>query len=108
MNGAFRSTPRFSATRSLVGSRPWVRNTKGLELGQRVGVGWNSGSCMHCHQCMSGTHNLCPEVEMTIVGHRGGFASHIRTHWAWAFPLPEKFNFAEAGPLLCGGVTVLA
>src|SRR5271167_4510281 len=29
-------------------------NTKGLAVGQRVGVGWNSGSCMHCHQCMSG------------------------------------------------------
>ena len=81
-------------------------NAKGLKVGQRVGVGWNSRSCMHCHQCMSGTHHLCPEVEMTIVGHRGGFGSHIRSHWAWAFPLPEKLNFADAGPLLCGGVTV--
>jgi len=45
---------------------------------------------------------------MTIVGHRGGFASHIRSHWAWTFPLPEKLDFAEAGPLLCGGVTVFA
>jgi uncharacterized zinc-type alcohol dehydrogenase-like protein len=83
-------------------------NAKGLKIGQRVGLGWNSGSCMHCHQCMSGSHNLCPEVEMTIVGHRGGFASDIRSHWAWAFPLPEKLNFADAGPLLCGGVTVFA
>jgi uncharacterized zinc-type alcohol dehydrogenase-like protein len=81
---------------------------KGLTVGQRVGVGWNSGSCMHCRQCMSGSHHLCPEVQLTIVGHRGGFASHIRTHWAWAFPLPEKLNFADAGPLLCGGVTVFA
>jgi uncharacterized zinc-type alcohol dehydrogenase-like protein len=81
---------------------------KGLQVGQRVGVGWNSGSCMHCRQCMSGNHHLCPEVQPTIVGHRGGFASHIRTHWAWAIPLPEKLNFAEAGPLLCGGVTVFA
>ena len=83
-------------------------NAKGLKAGQRVGVGWNSGSCMHCHQCMSGSHHLCPEVQATIVGHRGGFASHIRTHWAWAFPLPGKLNFAEAGPLLCGGITVFA
>lgn len=28
-------------------------NTKGLKVGQRVGVGWYSSSCMHCHQCMS-------------------------------------------------------
>lgn len=83
-------------------------NAKGIKVGQRVGVGWYSGSCMHCHECMSGTHHLCPEAQPTIVGHRGGFASHIRTHWAWVFPLPDKLNFAEAGPLLCGGVTVFA
>jgi alcohol/geraniol dehydrogenase (NADP+) len=83
-------------------------NAKGLKVGQRVGVGWTSGSCMHCHQCMSGHHHLCPQVQFTIVGHRGGFATHIRSHWAWAFPLPEKLNFAEAGPLLCGGITVFA
>jgi len=83
-------------------------NAKGLKVGQRVGVGWNSGSCMHCHQCMSGNHHLCPEVQATIVGHRGGFASHIHTHWAWAIPLPDKLNYAEAGPLLCGGITVFA
>jgi alcohol/geraniol dehydrogenase (NADP+) len=83
-------------------------NAKGLAVGQRVGVGWYSGSCMHCHQCMTGNHNLCAEAQPTIVGHRGGFASHVRSHWAWTIPLPEKLNFAEAGPLLCGGVTVFA
>jgi uncharacterized zinc-type alcohol dehydrogenase-like protein len=81
---------------------------KGLEIGQRVGVGWNSASCMHCRQCMSGDHNLCAQAQFTIVGHRGGFASHIRAHWAWAIPLPEKINFEGAGPLLCGGVTVFS
>jgi NADPH:quinone reductase-like Zn-dependent oxidoreductase len=34
--------------------------------------------------------------------------AHLRTHWAWAIPLAEKLNFADAGPLLCGGVTVFA
>ncbi len=83
-------------------------SAKGLKLGQRVGVGWNSGSCMHCRQCMSGSHHLCPEVQATIVGHRGGFAGHIRSHWAWVIPLPDRLNFADAGPLLCGGITVFA
>jgi alcohol/geraniol dehydrogenase (NADP+) len=83
-------------------------NAKGLQIGQRVGVGWVSSSCMHCHQCMSGSHHLCPQAQATIIGHRGGFASHIRAHWAWAIPLPETLNFAEAGPLLCGGITVFA
>jgi uncharacterized zinc-type alcohol dehydrogenase-like protein len=83
-------------------------NAKRLAVGQRVGVGWSSGSCMHCRQCMSGNHHLCPQGQPTIIGHRGGFASHIRAHWAWTIPLPEGLEFAKAGPLLCGGVTVFA
>jgi alcohol/geraniol dehydrogenase (NADP+) len=83
-------------------------NAKGITIGQHVGVGWNSASCMHCRQCMSGSHHLCPEVQATILGHRGGFATHIRAHWAWVIPLPENLNFPEAGPLLCGGITVFS
>jgi uncharacterized zinc-type alcohol dehydrogenase-like protein len=81
-------------------------NAKGLAVGQRVGVGWFSGSDMHCRQCLSGNHHLCSQGQATIIGHRGGFASHVRAHWAWAIPLPEKLNFVDAGPLLCGGITV--
>jgi len=55
---------------------------------------------------MSGDQHLCVNAQPTIVGHRGGFASHVRCHWAWAVPLPEGLKYAEAGPLLCGGVTV--
>jgi alcohol/geraniol dehydrogenase (NADP+) len=88
----------------------WVvevgRAARGLKVGQRVGIGWTAGSCMHCRQCMSGNHHLCPQSTFTIVGHKGAFASRVRAHWAWAIPLPEKINVAEAGPLLCGGMTV--
>ncbi len=83
-------------------------NAKRLQVGQRVGVGWFSGSDMHCRQCMSGNQHLCPNGQATIIGHRGGFASHVRAHWAWTIPLPEKLNFADAGPLLCGGITVFS
>ena len=83
-------------------------SAKRINVGRRVGVGWYSASCMHCRECMSGNHHLCPQAQPTIVGHRGGFATHIRSHWAWVIPLPEKLNFADAGPLLCGGVTVFA
>jgi uncharacterized zinc-type alcohol dehydrogenase-like protein len=55
---------------------------------------------------MSGNHNLCPTSVATIVNHKGGFASRVRSHWAWAFPIPEGLPLAETGPLLCGGVTV--
>lgn len=79
---------------------------KGLKVGQHVGVGWTANSCMHCRQCKSGSQHLCHQAQPTIVGHHGGFASRVRSHWAWAIPLPEKLNFADAGPLLCGGITV--
>lgn len=79
---------------------------KGIKVGQKVGIGWMSGSCMHCRECLSGNHNLCPESIATIIGHRGGFASHVRAHWAWTVLIPEALPLAEVGPLLCGGVTV--
>ncbi|MGD9636838.1 MAG: NAD(P)-dependent alcohol dehydrogenase, partial [Pirellulales bacterium] len=81
---------------------------KGIAVGQRVGVGWNSGSCMHCTQCMGGAHNLCANAEATIINHRGGFASRLRTHWAWALAIPDGLAASEAGPLLCGGITVFS
>ncbi|MCE9555305.1 MAG: NAD(P)-dependent alcohol dehydrogenase [Planctomycetes bacterium] len=81
---------------------------KGLQLGQRVGLGWNAKSCMHCSSCMAGDHHLCATVQATILGHYGGFAERVRTHWAWAIPLPESLDGGAVGPLMCGGVTVFA
>jgi len=81
---------------------------KGLQIGQRVGIGWNAGSCMHCHECLTGNNNLCSKAEPTIVGHFGGFAERVRSHWAWAIPLPDTLDISSAGPLLCGGITVFA
>jgi uncharacterized zinc-type alcohol dehydrogenase-like protein len=82
--------------------------TKGLHVGQRVGLGWYAGSCMHCEQCMSGHHNLCREGEQTIVGRHGGFAERVRCHWSWALGLPDALDAKAAGPLFCGGLTVFA
>jgi uncharacterized zinc-type alcohol dehydrogenase-like protein len=83
-------------------------HAKGLRVGQRVGLGWYAGSCMHCVQCMSGHHNLCREGEQTIVGRHGGFAERVRCHWSWAIPLPDKLDAKAAGPLFCGGLTVFS
>jgi len=85
------------------------KDVKGLKIGQAVGVGWNSGSCMHCHECVTGQHNLCSQALPTIAGgHYGGFADKMRAHWVWVIPLPEKLDLRSAGPLLCGGITVFA
>jgi alcohol/geraniol dehydrogenase (NADP+) len=77
-----------------------------LKVGQRVGLGWYSRSCMHCEWCMSGSHNLCRTAEGTIVARHGGFADKVRAHQSWVLPLPDKLNPATAGPLFCGGITV--
>lgn len=79
---------------------------KRLTVGQRVGLGWYSGSCMACPQCLSGNHHLCAKSEATIVGRYGGFAERVRAHWAWVTPLPDKLDSARVGPLFCGGATV--
>ena len=81
-------------------------HVKSHQVGQTVGLGWYSGSCMACPQCLGGDHNLCATVESTIVHRFGGFATQVRTHWAWATPLPEGLDPAKAGPLFCGGITV--
>ena len=78
----------------------------GLEPGQRVGLGWHAGYCMHCDPCMSGDHNLCGQAQGTIVGHHGGFADKVRAAAASVVPLPEGIDAASAGPLFCGGITV--
>lgn len=79
---------------------------KGRKVGDTVGLGWYSGSCMHCRTCLSGDHNLCASTEATMLGRPGGFAQRVRAHWAWATPLPEGVDVASAGPLFCGGITV--
>jgi alcohol/geraniol dehydrogenase (NADP+) len=81
-------------------------SVKHLKIGQSVGLGWYSGSCMTCPQCMSGNHNLCPTKESTIVGRHGGFADKVRCKATWATPLIEGIDPAKAGPLFCGGITV--
>jgi len=79
---------------------------KNLKVGDMVGLGWFSESCMYCNQCMGGDHHLCGDTEETIVGRHGGFADSVRSHWSWAIPLPKNIDAAKAGPLLCGGITV--
>jgi uncharacterized zinc-type alcohol dehydrogenase-like protein len=81
---------------------------KGLKIGQRVGLGWFSHSCLACHECVSGEQHLCSTAQGTIVGRHGGFGDRVRAQWTWVRPLPDALDMAKAGPLLCGGITVFA
>lgn len=99
---SFPLVPGHEIVGTVVAAGP---QAKGLTPGRRVGVGWFSGSCLSCRHCLSGDHHLCAASTSTI-GTRGGFATRVRTHWAWAIPLPEALDSATAGPLFCGGATV--
>lgn len=79
---------------------------KRVKVGDRVGLGWSSGSCHACPQCISGDFNLCAHAEGTIVGRHGGFAERVRCNWIWAAPMPDGVDSVAGGPLLCGGITV--
>ena len=68
--------------------------TTTIKIGQRVGLGWFSHSCLHCNWCMSGNHNLCLTAEQTIVHRHGGFADKVRAHQEWVTPLPAGLDAA--------------
>lgn len=77
-----------------------------IKVGQRVGVGWQSGSCLECEWCLKGFENHCKHNVATCVGRPGGYADYIITDSRFAFPIPEQLESETAAPLLCGGITV--
>ena len=79
---------------------------KGLQVGQRVGIGWTARSCGHCDACISGNQINCEQGAVPTIMNRGGFAEKLRADWQWVIPLPENIDIESAGPLLCGGITV--
>jgi uncharacterized zinc-type alcohol dehydrogenase-like protein len=84
------------------------RAVKSLHEGQRVGVGWESGSCGECEFCRRGEENICPQWRGTCTHGYGGYASAIRVDSHFAVPVPESLASEVAAPLMCGGVTVYA
>lgn len=80
---------------------------KNVKKGDRVGIGWQCGSCMECESCVKGEENLCAQSQAVAVGgHYGGFADRVRSDSRFAFRIPEKLASENAAPLLCGGATV--
>ena len=77
-----------------------------LELGQRVGLGWQSNSCGHCEWCMRGQENLCAASEGTCVHRHGGYADRIRANSRFVVPIPDALPSEQSAPLLGGGITV--
>jgi uncharacterized zinc-type alcohol dehydrogenase-like protein len=77
-----------------------------LSLGQRVGVGWQCGSCLACEWCLRGEETCCSDKQPTCVGRPGGFANAVRVDSRFAHPIPDALASEHAAPLLCAGITV--
>ena len=79
----------------------------GLEVGDRVGIGWIRDACRTCDHCLQGQENICREgYTGLIVGNHGGFANRLRVPADFTFPIPDGLDSVSAAPLLCAGITV--
>ncbi len=77
----------------------------GWKEGERVGVGWHGGHCFRCTQCRKGMFINCERAGITGVTHDGGFAEYMVAPAESVARIPERLAAADAGPLLCAGIT---
>jgi len=78
-----------------------------LELGDRVGIGWQGRSCGKCEWCLKGEDQLCMDIVPagTWVPY-GGFSSSVIVDSRFAYLLPAGMQSQVAAVLMCAGITV--
>ncbi len=76
------------------------------KAGQRVGVGWHGGHCFVCDPCRRGDFINCQNEKITALSHDGGYQEYMITPAEAVAAIPDELPAAEAGPLLCAGITV--
>jgi D-arabinose 1-dehydrogenase-like Zn-dependent alcohol dehydrogenase len=99
---AYPRVPGHEVTGVIDALGPGVATWK---VGDRVGVGWHGGHCFVCASCRRGEFITCEKSQITGITRDGGYQQYmIARHEALAL-LPEGLDAAEAGPLLCAGIT---
>ena len=78
---------------------------QGWEVGQRVGVGWFGGNCGYCEWCRRGDLINCENMEIPGVTVDGGYADYVVVRASAMAAMPGDLADADAGPLLCAGIT---
>jgi D-arabinose 1-dehydrogenase-like Zn-dependent alcohol dehydrogenase len=73
--------------------------------GQRVGVGWHGGHDSTCLYCRRGDFANCAQQQITGFTFDGGYAEYMIAPVEALASVPESLDAAEAGPLLCAGIT---
>src|SRR5260370_38030812 len=74
------------------------RGVRSLAIGQRAGLGWQSGSCGGCEWCASGKEHLCAQEEWTIVGRNGGWGDLVRADAPIMGAIPKGIRPADRAP----------
>lgn len=91
---------------------------KHIQVGDRVGVGAQSGSCLNrtgpCSDCSSGHENYCFHrghcdtyngIFLNSGKSYGGYATYNHCPGYFGVKIPDGVSSAHAAPRLCGGVT---
>jgi len=73
--------------------------------GQRVGVGWHGGHDNTCIECRRGDFSNCQNIKIAGISYDGGYQQYMVAPVEALAAIPEGLKDAEAGPLLCAGVT---
>lgn len=85
-----------------------------FNVGARVGVGTMVNSCRVCTECQAGHENYCLNGNTQTYGSKdrdgtitqGGYSTFVVVDEDFVINIPDAIGLAEAGPLLCAGVTV--
>jgi alcohol dehydrogenase, propanol-preferring len=79
-------------------------DVSGLEIGERVGVGWLGSVDGTCPYCLMGRENLCDRPLFTGYTRDGGYASAALADARFVFALGEQGSDASLAPLMCAGL----
>ena len=77
----------------------------GWKKGQRVGIGWHGWHDGTCDLCRQGDFTLCANGKITGISFDGGYQQYMIAPAEALALMPETLDPAEAGPLLCAGIT---
>ncbi len=80
------------------GSEPW-------KMGDRVGLGWHGGHDGTCDRCRRGDFITCDNLQVPGIAYDGGHAQYVLAPVVALARIPDELTAAEAGPLMCAGIT---
>ena len=85
-----------------------------FKVGSRVGVGTMVNSCRYCSECLAGFEQFCENWNTQTYGSKdrdgsitqGGYSTFVVVDEDFVITIPDSIDLAEAGPMMCAGITV--